>query len=76
MATRKPATRKPRPVAADNPNTEPLTVRVAPKLLEELDAWIARLNARGEGPAWDRSAVVRVLLGKALREKGAAGEAP
>ncbi len=75
MSPRKPAS-KTRPVAADNPNTEQMLVRVAPALLADLDAWIARLNAGGAGPRWTRADVVRALLVRGVREKGAAGEAP
>lgn len=73
--SRKP-TPAPRPFAADNPNTEQLMVRVPASLLEGLDAWVEKLNASGAGPRWTRSDVLRALLVRGVREKGAAGEAP
>lgn len=71
--TAKPA---PRPVAADNENTAQLLVRVAPELVEQLDAWVAKLNASATGPRWTRSDVARAVLKRAVAEKGERGEAP
>lgn len=78
-AARKPPARtapKGRPIAADNPNTEQLMVRVGAELLADLDAWIERLNAAGTGPRWTRSDVVRAALQRAVKDRGEKGETP
>lgn len=73
---RTPTPPRARPVAPDNPNTTPVMIRMDVGLQQELDAWVDRLNAAGEGPRWTRSDVIRVALQRALRERGAKGETP
>lgn len=77
MATtrRTPATRKPAK-ATPEPRTAPVMIRMEIGLQQELDAWVERLNAAAEGPRWTRTDVIRVTLQRALRERGAKGEAP
>mgnify|MGYP007071583288 CR=1 FL=1 len=53
-----------------------LYVLLEPAQLGELDGWIERLNEGNEGPQWTRTAVVRALISRGLRERGAKGEAP
>ncbi len=78
MATKKATERsKGRRAAADNPNTAATVLRVDGSLLADLDAWVERLNSGNElGPKWTRSDLIRVVLTKAVRERGAKGEAP
>lgn len=45
-------------------------------MLDGLDAWAAKLSAKGVGPAWSRSDVVRAVLQRALDERAAKDEAP
>lgn len=65
-----------RPVADDNPNRAAVMVRMEPALLEGLDAWVAKLNAKNDGPRWTRSDVMRALLKRGVSERGEKGEAP
>lgn len=44
--------------------------------LDALDAWAERLNEGNVGPQWNRTALVRAIVARALSEKGAKGEAP
>lgn len=44
--------------------------------LAALDAWAAALNEHNDGPAWNRTAVLRALIARGLRERAAKGEAP
>lgn len=67
---------KARAIAADNPNSVPVMVRMGGELLTELDAWVERLNAGATGPRWTRSDVMRATLQRAVRERGAKGESP
>lgn len=64
----KPAAK--RYVAATNPNTSQVLVRLPPALLAQLDAVMEELNANvGESPLWTRSDVVRAILAKRLRDR-------
>lgn len=58
------------------PRTAPVMIRMEVDLQERLDAWVDQLNASSEGPRWTRTDVIRVTLQRALRERGAKGEAP
>lgn len=53
-----------------------LYVLLDPAQLEALDAWADRLNEGNVGPQWNRTALVRALVARALGEKAAKGEAP
>lgn len=67
---------KARPVAANNPFTEQLPVRVDLATVQGLDAWVDALNAKSVGPRWTRSTVIRVTLERVLRERAPTGELP
>lgn len=72
-----PAARKPaKATATPEPRTAPVMIRMEIDLQERLDAWVEQLNAASEGPRWTRTDVIRVTLQRALRERGAKGEAP
>ena len=62
--------------ATPEPRTAPVMIRMEIALQEELDAWVDRLNAEGDGPRWTRTDVIRVTLQRALRERAAKGDAP
>lgn len=53
-----------------------LYVLLEPAQLEALDGWVDRLNANNEGPQWTKTAIVRAVLARALRERAEKGEAP
>lgn len=71
---------KPRPVAATNPNTAVLYVRIPEAMSEALDAWVRELNAAadasGDPRRWTKNDVVNALLARRIREKKADGELP
>lgn len=76
---RKTSTAKPsksRPVATDNPNTAPTTLRLDPALVDALDKWAGKLNAGGIGPQWTRADLIRAALWRAVKDRGEKGEAP
>lgn len=52
-----------------------LYARVGPEMLEALDKWAEKLNAKG-GPRWTRQDVVKAALTRALEERGKKGETP
>jgi len=49
---------------------------VGEDVLERLTEWVDKLNATATGPKWTRQDLVRVVLVRALNERGAKGEAP
>lgn len=49
---------------------------VGEKLIEDLDAWVDRLNEKSAGPKWTRQDVVKAALARAVRERGEAGKDP
>ena len=53
-----------------------LFVVVGDAVIHGLDAWVALLNEKVAGPAWDRSVLVRRIVDRAMKEWGATGEAP
>jgi hypothetical protein len=72
--TSKPSKKAPEPAKAEGAGV--LFVR-DPDIAGELDAWAAKLNAANpDAPAWTRSSLARASLRRALRERGAKGEAP
>jgi enoyl-CoA hydratase/carnithine racemase len=47
------------------------------ELVEALDAWAAKLNAASpDGLQWNRAALARAAIKRALRERGEKGEGP
>lgn len=44
--------------------------------LAALDAWVEALNKTADGPLWNRTALLRALIARGLRERAAKGEAP
>jgi hypothetical protein len=62
--------------ATPEARTAPVMIRMELDLQERLDAWVEKLNTDSEGPRWTRTDVIRVSLQRALRERGAKGEAP
>jgi hypothetical protein len=79
---------KPAPTRASSKKTAAAKKRMPPDgtrqalfylpagMLDGLDAWAAKLSAKGVGPAWSRSDVVRAALQRALDERAAKDEAP
>ena len=67
-----PKAKKPR----ERDRSGALYVILDPAQLEALDAWAERLNVGNVGPQWNRTAVVRALVARALSERGSKGEAP
>jgi len=53
-----------------------LYVLLEPAQLAALDAWVDKLNAGNDGPQWTRTALVRAMVARGLRERGEKGEAP
>jgi len=53
-----------------------LYVLLDPAQLDALDAWADRLNDGNVGPQWNRTALVRAIVSRALSERGSKGEAP
>lgn len=73
------AARRGRPVKAAAANDESegvLYARVPNTLLADLDAWAAKLNAGKLGPQWTRNDIVRVVLARAVKERGSKGGEP
>jgi hypothetical protein len=64
-----------RAIAEDNPNRAATVIRLDPALLEALDEWARALSKNGP-PQWSRTDVIRATLQRAVRERGAKGEAP
>lgn len=56
--------------------THAVTLYLPVAMVEGLDAWAEKLSAKGIGPAWSRSDVVRAALQRALEDRAAKGEAP
>lgn len=56
--------------------THAVTLYLPVSMVEGLDAWADKLSAKGIGPAWSRSDVVRAALQRALAERASKGEAP
>lgn len=73
MAKPKATKRAPSPKPA---GTAALNMNVPEELFDALDAWVDRLNGELAGPRWTRTALVTAILARAVREKGAKGEAP
>ena len=69
---KKPAPKK--PAARDRSGA--LYVLLDPSMLEDLDRWVDRLNTNNTGPQWTRTAVVRALIARGLKERGDKGETP
>jgi hypothetical protein len=47
------------------------------ELAADIDAWVLRLNGENpDGPQWNRAALVRAALKRALRERGEKGQMP
>lgn len=44
--------------------------------LAALDAWASTLNEGNDGPAWNRTAVLRAIIARSLRERAAKGMVP
>lgn len=63
------AVKKPRVIAADNPYTASVLVRVRPGLLQDLDAWLADVNERVVGPRWSRTDLVRAVLERSVQSR-------
>ena len=53
-----------------------LYVLLEPEMLTALDGWVDKLNTNNTGPQWTRTAVVRALVARGLKERGEKGEAP
>ncbi len=64
------------PAKRERDRSGALYVLLEPTQLQSLDAWVDRLNTGNEGPQWTRTAVVRALVSRGLRERGEKGEAP
>lgn len=73
MPAAKTAKKKPTP-ARDRSGA--LYVLLEPEMLTSLDAWVERLNTGNAGPQWTRTAIVRALISRGLRDRGDKGEAP
>mgnify|MGYP006921772665 CR=1 FL=1 len=67
-----------RPIAADNPNTEAILTRMPPELVQNLDEWVDKLNAKKKvgDPKWTRSNVILKVLSRVYEERGVKGEEP
>ena len=61
---------------APPPGTRQALFYLPAEMLEGLDAWAEKLSAKGIGPAWSRSDVVKAALQRALAERAEKGEAP
>lgn len=46
------------------------------EMLAALDVWVVTLNEHNDGPAWNRTALLRALIARGLRERAAKGIAP
>lgn len=66
----------PKPAKPARDRSGALYVLLEPDALTALDAWAERLNMGNTGPQWNRTAVVRAIVARALMERGAKGEAP
>lgn len=53
-----------------------LYARVPNTLLAALDTWATRLNKAALGPQWSRNDIIRVVLTRAVEERGRKGESP
>jgi hypothetical protein len=60
---------------ASKPEMTQTALRVPPEVMDALDAWTERLNAKSHA-RWSRNAVILAVIERALRERGAAGEEP
>jgi hypothetical protein len=76
LATVATRTAKPKRVVKRPEGTTPLNLNLPAEVMEGLDAWVERLNAKVSGPRWTRTDVVRTTLAKAISERGEKGEAP
>lgn len=74
MATPKKTAKTPKSTTRDRSGA--LYVLLEPEMLTAMDAWIARLNNDNTGPQWTRTALVRALISRGLKEKSEKGEAP
>ena len=77
------ASRVSTPKRSAKPATKPerdrsgaLYVLLEPAQLAALDAWVDRLNSGNDGPQWSRTALVRAMVARGLRERAEKGEAP
>jgi hypothetical protein len=61
---------------AERDRSGALYVVLDPSELEALDGWVARLNDAGALPPWTRTALVKAVFRRALRDRGAKGAAP
>lgn len=76
MPTTKATKTKTAPKPAKPEGAGVLFIRDA-ELAADCDAWVAKLNeANPDGPQWNRATLVRAALRRALRDRGAKGEAP
>ena len=67
---------KPKRPAPARDRSGALYVLLETSELESLDAWAARLNSGGAIPAWTRTALVKAIFRRALRERGVRGQTP
>jgi len=80
MATKRPVP-KGRKQADEGKRQPPAGTRSAlfylpDDLLEALDAWKDAINAKGEGPQWSRSDLVKAVLKRAVDRNAGSGETP
>lgn len=79
MATSKksPAPKPGRPATAPTRDRSgALYVLLDPEMLAGMDRWIEALNADNTGPQWTRTALVRAMVTRGLRDRASKGEAP
>lgn len=56
--------------------TTPLNINLPSELVEGLHAWVEAINAKGSGPRWTKTDVVRTLLMKGIERHAKKGETP
>jgi hypothetical protein len=71
---KKPKVTKTQPRVRDR--TGALYVLLEPEMLTGIDGWVERLNTDNSGPKWTRTALIRALVVRGLKERAPSGEAP
>lgn len=72
----KPSKPKTKRVTKRPEGTTPLFLNLPSELMEQLDAWVEKLNGSPSGPRWTRTDVVRTVLSKSIEAHAEKGEAP
>lgn len=57
------------------PELAQTALRVSPEVMDALDAWVVKLNAKSHA-RWSRNGLLIAIIERALRERGESGEEP